>query len=111
MARAYNVIDSDGHILEPLTLWNDYMDPAFRDRAPKLVIDKDGKERLLVEEQIFGSQQGMGGIGGGGARQGGVSAATSSYPEGRPRGLCPPKRHPGPELDRDEPPVSSPHPG
>ena len=64
MARAYNVIDSDGHILEPLTLWNDYMDPGFRDRAPKLVIDKDGKGRLLVEEQILGSQQGMGGIGG-----------------------------------------------
>ena len=32
MGRVYNVIDSDGHILEPLTLWNDYMDPAFRDR-------------------------------------------------------------------------------
>src|SRR5271167_2698071 len=60
MARAYNVIDSDGHILEPLTLWNDYMDPAFRDRAPKLVIDKDGKQRLLVEEQILGSQAGYG---------------------------------------------------
>jgi len=58
MGRAYTVIDSDGHILEPLTLWNDYIDPAFRDRAPKLVIDKDGKERLLVEEQVFGSQQG-----------------------------------------------------
>ena len=40
------------------------MDPGFRDRAPKLVIDKDGKGRLLVEEQILGSQQGMGGIGG-----------------------------------------------
>jgi hypothetical protein len=50
------------------------MDPAFRDRAPKLVIDKDGKERLLVEDQILGSQQGMGGIGGVGARQGVVSA-------------------------------------
>ena len=64
ICRAYNVIDSDGHILEPLTLWNDYMDPGFRDRAPKLVIDKDGKERLLVEEQILGSQQGISGIGG-----------------------------------------------
>jgi hypothetical protein len=29
-----------------------------------LVIDKDGKERLLVEDQILGSQQRMGGIGG-----------------------------------------------
>src|SRR5256885_5325766 len=94
MARAYNVIDSDGHILEPLTLWNDYMDPAFRHRAPKLVIDKDGKERLLVEDQILGSQQGMGGIGGGGARRGGGSAARMRYEEGGPRGFYPPKRSP-----------------
>ena len=27
MTRAYNVIDADGHILEPLSLWADYMDP------------------------------------------------------------------------------------
>ena len=99
MARAYNVIDSDGHILEPLTLWNDYMDPAFRSRAPKLVIDKDGKERLLVEEQVLGSQQGMGGIGGVGARQGVVSAETMSYEEGRPGGFDPHKRIPDMDLD------------
>ena len=37
MSRAYNVIDADGHILEPFSLWNDYLDPAFRDRAPHLV--------------------------------------------------------------------------
>ena len=30
MGRTYNVIDSDGHILEPFSLWNDYLDPAFR---------------------------------------------------------------------------------
>ena len=99
MARTYNVIDSDGHILEPLTLWNDYLDPAFRDRAPKLVKDKDGKERLLVEEQILGSQQGMGGIGGVGARQGVVSAETMSYEEGRPGGFDPHKRIPDMDLD------------
>jgi len=99
MARTYNVIDSDGHILEPLTLWNDYLDPGFRDRAPKLVIDKDGKERLLVEEQILGSQQGMGGIGGVGARQGVVSAETMSYEEGRPGGFDPHKRIPDMDLD------------
>src|SRR6516164_6115294 len=99
MARTYNVIDSDGHILEPLTLWNDYLDPAFRDRAPKLVKDKDGKERLLVEEQILGSQQGMGGIGGVGARQGVVSAETMSYEEGRPGGFGPHKRIPDMDLD------------
>ena len=53
MERAYNVIDSDGHILEPLTLWQNYLDPAYRERAPKLVIDTDGKERLLVEEHVL----------------------------------------------------------
>ena len=89
MARTYHVIDSDGHILEPLTLWKDYLDPAYRDRAPKLVIDSDGKERLLVEEQVLGSQQGMGGIGGVGARQGVVSSETMKYEEGRPGGVRP----------------------
>ena len=74
MARAYKRIDSDGHILEPVTLWNDYMDPAFRDRAPRLIIDNDGKEKLFLENQVLGSQQGMGGIGGVGARQGEIKA-------------------------------------
>src|SRR5271166_6259481 len=99
MARAYNVIDSDGHILEPLTLWKDYLDPAYRDRAPKLVIDTDGKEMLLVEEQVLGSQQGMSGIGGVGARQGVVSSETMKYEEGRPGGFDPHKRIPDMDLD------------
>jgi len=30
------VVDADGHILEPLSLWNDYIDPRFRDRAPPI---------------------------------------------------------------------------
>jgi uncharacterized protein len=51
MARAYNVVDADGHILEPLDLWERYMDPAFRDRAPRIVKDNaTGKERLIIEE-------------------------------------------------------------
>ena len=40
MTRAYNVVDADGHILEPLTLWDEYIDPAFRDRRPQFVIDE-----------------------------------------------------------------------
>ena len=34
MARAYNVIDADGHVLEPMDLWEKYIDPAFKTRAP-----------------------------------------------------------------------------
>jgi hypothetical protein len=31
------------------------MDPKFRDRAPRLFKDTDGKERLVIEEQVLGS--------------------------------------------------------
>src|SRR5205814_9989645 len=92
MSRAYNVIDADGHILEPLDLWAKYMEPKFRDRAPRLVTDNEtGKEKLLVEQQMLGSAQGMGGIGGVGARQGEIKAAEMKYEDGRPGGVDPQK--------------------
>jgi uncharacterized protein len=100
MSRVYNVIDADGHILEPLDLWAKYMEPKFRDRAPRLVKDNaTGKEKLLIEAQLLGSDQGMGGIGGVGARQGEVQAAEMSYEEGRPGGFDPHKRIPDMDLD------------
>jgi len=34
MARSYRVIDADGHVLEPIDLWDRYMDPKYHDRAP-----------------------------------------------------------------------------
>ncbi len=99
MRRAYNAIDADGHVLEPVTLWDDYMEKAFRDRAPRLVLGNDGREMLLVEEKILGSQQGMGGIGGVGARQGVVQASTMAYKDGKPGGFDPHKRIPDMDLD------------
>ena len=36
MARnGFNIVDSDLHVMEPPNLYNDYMDPRFRDRAPR----------------------------------------------------------------------------
>src|ERR1051325_2533856 len=100
MSRVYNVIDADGHILEPLDLWDKYMDPKYRDRAPRLVVDPaTGKEKLDVEGQLLGSQQGMGGIGGVGARQGAVKSAEMKYEEGRPGGFDPHQRIPDMDLD------------
>src|SRR5438876_10134977 len=37
------VVDADGHVLEPPTALVDYIDPAFKDRAPRIVA-RDGKE-------------------------------------------------------------------
>ena len=99
MARAYNVIDADGHILEPLTLWTDYMDPKYRDQAPKLIRDADGKQRLQVGEQLLGSKKGLGALGGVGARDGTVVDDAMEYEQGRKGGFDPHARIPDMDLD------------
>src|SRR5688572_29024499 len=60
MSRTSDVIDADGHVLEPPDLWTREIDPKFRDRAPKMIVDTDGKERLLIEGKIMGSRTGLG---------------------------------------------------
>src|SRR5712691_6925281 len=99
MARAYNVIDADGHVLEPVDIWDKYIDPAYRGRAPRLIIDTDGKERLLIEGKVLGSPKGMGVIGAIGARDGAVPEATMKYVDGRKGGFDPHARIPDMDLD------------
>src|SRR2546427_89145 len=94
MGRTYNVIDADGHVLEPVDIWEKYMDPAYRDRAPRIIVDKDGKERLNIEGKILGSPKGLGNIGAIGARQGDVAELTMKYVEGRKGGFDPHARIP-----------------
>src|SRR3989475_12311255 len=101
MARTYKVIDADGHILEPVDIWDKYIDPAYRARAPRMIVDTDGKERLLVEGKILGSPKGLGLIGGVGGPPGTVGAVTPTYIPGRPRETRPHPRIParGPAGD------------
>src|ERR1043165_7147980 len=99
MTRTYNVVDADGHVLEPFTIWTDYMDPTFRERAPKLIKDKDGKQRLLLEEKVLGSKAGFGGIGGVGGGQGAVNPTDMEYEDGRKGGFDPHARIPDMDLD------------
>ncbi|HWM18571.1 MAG TPA: amidohydrolase family protein [Ilumatobacteraceae bacterium] len=42
-------VDADGHILEPPDLWETYIDPQFRDRALRIVIDENGLEELEID--------------------------------------------------------------
>jgi uncharacterized protein len=100
MNRAYNVIDADGHILEPLNLWVDYMDPSFRDRAPRLERDANGRERLLIGEKMLGGERGMAGLGAVGARDGTVVVDDAlEYSDGRKGGFDPHARIPDMDLD------------
>ena len=43
-----NIIDADGHILEPADTWERYIDPAFRDRALR-IRKHDGREVLEID--------------------------------------------------------------
>jgi predicted TIM-barrel fold metal-dependent hydrolase len=42
-------VDADGHILEPPTLWEDYIDPQYRDRALRFQLDENGLEELWYD--------------------------------------------------------------
>ena len=41
-------VDADGHILEPPDLWERYLEPKYRDRALRFVLDDDGLEELEI---------------------------------------------------------------
>lgn len=42
-------IDADGHILEPPTLWEEYLERDYRDRALRIVTDEHGLEELELD--------------------------------------------------------------
>ena len=44
-----NVIDADGHVLEPPDVWEKYLDPKFRDRAIRIRTDNEGREYLELD--------------------------------------------------------------
>ncbi len=100
MRNQYNVIDADGHILEPLDLWDKYIEPKYRDRAPRLIKGENGRERLVMDETMVGDgNRGIGRIGAVGARQGVVAADTMEYKDGKPGGFDPHARIP--DMDAD----------
>ena len=95
MASEYNVIDADGHILEPPDLWERYIDPKYRDHCPKLVIDGEGNESFFVDESFdFGLRRRgkepatLGVLGSIGSRDGEVDTRMP-YLEGRKGGFDP----------------------
>ena len=95
MTREYNVIDADGHVLEPPDLWERYIEPRYRDRCPKLVIDGEGNESFFVDETFdFGLRRRgkepatLGLLGSIGSRDGEVDTRVP-YLEGRKGGFDP----------------------
>src|SRR5436190_10962500 len=44
-------VDADGHILEPSDLWENYLEPQYRDRALRVVKDENGLDELEIGGQ------------------------------------------------------------
>ncbi|WDD90711.1 amidohydrolase (plasmid) [Burkholderia sp. FERM BP-3421] len=64
----HRVIDADGHVLEPVDLWERYIDSAYRGRAPKIIEDETGLQRVVVDGRLFPRHHyGLNGAGSAGA--------------------------------------------
>ncbi|HET7343746.1 MAG TPA: amidohydrolase family protein [Methylomirabilota bacterium] len=52
--HGFRVMDSDIHVIEPRDLWQRYMEPAFRDRAPRFeAIDGSDFEGWQFDGKVF----------------------------------------------------------
>jgi hypothetical protein len=74
------------------------MEPKYRDRAPRMFMDTDGKERLNVDGKINGGPRGLGRLGGIGLRDGRVPEDLK-YEAGRKGGFDPHERIKDLDLD------------
>ena len=59
------VVDIDGHVLEPADLWLKYLEPKHRERAIRIEKDAAGLEVLLIDDKPFEIMRGiLGSLGG-----------------------------------------------
>ena len=56
------VIDADGHVCEPVDIWERHLPPSMRDRGLRVRDDDHGVQQVLVEEGV-GIPMGLAGLG------------------------------------------------
>ncbi len=59
MARnGFKLIDAEMHVMEPVDLWERYIDPEFRARAPRRLDERRWDIRTIVEGEVMASMPG-----------------------------------------------------
>ena len=53
--NGFKIIDAELHVMEPVDLWERYIDPEFRDRAPRRLSERRWDIRTLVEGDVMAS--------------------------------------------------------
>jgi predicted TIM-barrel fold metal-dependent hydrolase len=81
------IVDADGHVLEPATLWEDYLEAEFRARAIRVRTNSEGLEYLEIDGAPFtrlraGSLSLLGAMGDETARPGPDRRYTETMPFG-----------------------------
>ena len=47
------VVDMDSHVMEPPDLWQNYLEPRYRDRAIRIERDADGLETIMIDDDVL----------------------------------------------------------
>lgn len=56
----YTVIDIDGHVFEQEDMWKEYLESAYQERRPRIVLDSRSTERYLIEGKLWPTPEGRG---------------------------------------------------
>ena len=51
--NGFRLIDAEMHVMEPVDLWQRYIDPEFRDRAPRRLDERRWDIRTLVDGEVM----------------------------------------------------------
>ena len=49
--REHPLVDVDSHVLEPMSVWQDYLEPDLRPRAIRWSTDDNGRELMLIDSK------------------------------------------------------------
>jgi len=79
------VIDADGHVCEPVDLWERNLPAAMRERGPRVRLDANGIQQVLVEDHV-GIPTGLAGLGNAGMHKNQDFGNALRYPEDLHRG-------------------------
>jgi predicted TIM-barrel fold metal-dependent hydrolase len=47
------IIDADSHVVEPMHIWQEYVEPKYRADAPRLIVDENNIERMLIGGKVM----------------------------------------------------------
>src|SRR5579863_108477 len=56
--NGFKLIDAEMHVMEPVDLWQRYIDPEFRDRAPYRLDERRWDIRTMVEGEVMAALPG-----------------------------------------------------